>query len=170
MVGIDERSPLYVFTEEGFKSQDEIEQAAVEAGRRLATPTLGSPWFCLSLVGALLAWFFDTTGTFELAERYLERRQQYLAVEPYRMWAQNHPLSYDEVASNPSGYTGKSVSWIITAGVGGDFYFCSDIDKKVAWTDVRALSGLQTDRPFKILARIEGSDMDFPLLMFLGEL
>lgn len=84
VVGVEGQPPLYVFTEQGYKTQEEIDRAAIEAGRRRWTPTLGSPWLCFALIGALLAWFFDTTPLFKTAERYLEQRQERAAREYYQ--------------------------------------------------------------------------------------
>ncbi|MBI4668485.1 MAG: hypothetical protein HY747_04760 [Elusimicrobia bacterium] len=157
--------PRYILTDQGLKSEEEL--SAVPAVQKKYV--LGSPWLGFALFLALAAYFFNSKEWFKAAERYIEKKQNLVALEPYRLWAANNPLAYDEVAASPASFTGKAVVWEISIGAEGQYYCDGQADKKIAWTegnlDARLL--FLGSKPTKVLARIEGAAQDRPLLKFL---
>lgn len=163
MPDYSDRPPVYVLTKEGLKSQEELE--ALRPKPQEKKYFLGSPWLSGSLMLALLAYYVNSNGWLASAEAYIDQKQQAAGVEPYRLLAQQNFLSYADIASSPSGYTGKAVIWEFALTPEGAAYCEGDPAKKIFFSDTQSTRG--NNDPFKALARIEGAKEDLPLLLIL---
>ncbi len=130
---------------------------------------LGSPLLSGSLFLALLAYFLNGSEWMKSVERFIAGKNKTVSAEPYRQWAAHHPMGYDEVAVSPESWTGKAVIWEIVRSPAGNYFYQSNGNMPVAWS--RREDELETiwdqGLPAKILARIEGSQENAVLLMFL---
>lgn len=162
----EEEPPTYLLSEGGLKPLRKESQPAAP----VPEPSLGRLSLQISLLGALLSLFLETGEWFKAAEAYLESREQARVVEPYRRWAQGHPLSYDEVSANPSGLLGKAVLWDIYVNMEDLSYFCEENPRKpVFWTNAGSAirEAAAARQPVKVLGRVDLSQEEAPLLELL---
>ncbi len=100
-------------------------------------------------------------------EAAISRRQQHAALGPYRAWALSHPISYEDVVSNPGAWDGQVVIWEIGRALDGSWCLNADAAKKVIWTSSQESQILKIGAAQKVLARVESSDGRVPLLALL---
>ena len=156
--------PVYTLTEDGLVLEEEPSQPAPPAHRK------SSPWLWTSLVLAALAYFLDAGSWMKAAQRYVDARQKHLALAPYRTWALQHPLAYEDLSSNPGVWVGKAVLWDIGRTPEGVFCFGDDAAKKISWAPSAAPESSLIPRSgavVKVLARVESSEDPVPELSFL---
>lgn len=152
---------MYILTKGGIKSVEELQPKEAAPKKKYL---LGSPWLSFSLLLALLAYFFNGSEWMSSAERYIDKKQQAVGVEPYRMWAEKNPLSYGEIVASPSVYVGKAVLWELSFGAEGSMFCEGDVNKKVLWS---GRPPVKAGEKVNVLARIEGASNDLPLLLLL---
>jgi hypothetical protein len=164
----DQRQNTYILTDQGLVLEQEPSRPAAPAPEQRSW---GSPLLWLSLVLAALAYYLDAGKWVKSVEASIDRRQRAVACGPYRAWAAQHPLSYDEVASDPSAWAGKPVLWEVSRGADGSYYFGQDAAKKISWTDPAACAsaGPAAGGPaVRVLALVESSEGATPLLILLS--
>ncbi|MFC1521736.1 hypothetical protein ACFL6Y_04940 [Elusimicrobiota bacterium] len=136
-----------------------------------STPTLGSPWLSASLILVMLALFFDSSYWFNRTVLAIEAKQQEAAHEPFKLWAQKHPLTYEEVNESPMSYISKPVIWTIMHSESEHSYHNANATNLVFWSNVNQLESrisiTQSKKKFKMLGLIEGEKGSFPKLKFL---
>ncbi|MBI4063007.1 MAG: hypothetical protein HY401_01760 [Elusimicrobia bacterium] len=160
-----EKPPVYILTKDGIASQEELD---AQANPPPPEPTQ-RPWLLLCLFLTLLAFFFDSPDWLRAVERRLDQNQQALGAEPYLLWANRNPLTYDDVAASPASFTGKAVIWRLGIDERGSFLFEGNAQKPILWASRQSEAGmlLAENQLTAVLARIEGSRGDTPVLMFL---
>ena len=164
---VPDEIPVYNLTKDGLVRQEEPIQPAAPRQRK------GSPWLWAALFLAALAYFLDAGAWLKAAQRYVDARQQHLALAPYRAWALQHPLSYEDVSFNPGVWAGKAVLWDISLAPDGSFCFGADAARKISWAPSAAPESSkipQSGAVVKVLARVESSEDQVPQLAFLETL
>jgi|GEM_PF-6254412 len=155
----------YVVTDHGLILEEDSPDSVAPAEKKRSW---GSPLLWISLLLALLAYYLDVGKWAKSVEAFIDRRQQFVACSPYRAWAAQHPLSYEDVVADPLIWTGKPVLWTISRGPDGAFYYGQDAAKKISWTDPAA-GGLSSvppgGVPVKVLALLESNESSTPLLI-----
>ena len=155
----------YVITGDSIALEQEASDSIAPAEEKRSW---GSLLLWISLMLTLLAYYLDAGKWAKPIEAAIERRQRFVACAPYRVWVAQHPLSYEEVAADPSAWTGKPVLWKISRGPDGAFYCGQDAAKRISWINpaARELAGLtRGGGPVKVLALIESDEGSTPLLI-----
>jgi len=159
--------PVYIISEEGMELQGAPKP--VPAAPEKTQYLLGSPLLSFSLFLALLSYFLDAGAWLKTAEGYIEKKQRAAALEPFRLWAERHPLAYDEVAANSAGLSGKAVLWEISRRE-GVYYYQTDLGKKISFANAGSpeLAKIQeSGSPAQTLGRVTLSENEVPLLDLL---
>ncbi|MBI2069291.1 MAG: hypothetical protein HYT79_01710 [Elusimicrobia bacterium] len=158
----NEKPPVYILTDQGLKSQEEIEAEELAA---LAPKKRGpSPWLVTALLGAALAWGIDSERLTKMAEVFFEQESRLIALEPYRIWAANNPLAYEDVTVSPDSFIGKAVLWEIVRLNGQGHFYQGHEQMPVFWREHEPIPPLESDHPVRVLGRIDGMKGEAPLL------
>lgn len=160
--------PVYELTQGGLR---EVKRGApVSTAKPERRYLLGSPLLSGSLFLALLAYYIDGGEWMRSVERRIDGRQRGAASGPYRVWAENHPLSYEDVAATATALTGKAVLWEVARAPEGSFLFGGDGSRPLLLSGAEAeLERIPAEAPgVRALARVEGTQNGLPALALLG--
>ncbi|MBI4369708.1 MAG: hypothetical protein HY547_05725 [Elusimicrobia bacterium] len=160
--------PSYELTTDGFK------EIVPDSAPWALAPNQAHHWrrfFLLVLLAAsLMNYGIEAPVVKSWIEARLESESSKIGLEPYRLWARHHPLSYDEVLVSPAAYSGKAVIWSIGIDNHGIYFEAANPANKLEIAGLSSGVTLFPDHggaPARVLARIEESPGDAPLLTIL---